>query len=191
MSDLLFVTHPEVVVDPETPVDRWRLSDRGVARMRAFVASPEADGIREVWASGETKAIEAAGLLAARFGLPVNVDPELGENDRTATGFLPPPEFERTADAFFANPAESIRGWETAAAAQARIVRAVGRILERPRPDGHIAVVAHGAVGTLLLCALLERPITRELDQPFQGHVWRFDPETGEVRHAWRPIAPR
>ena len=55
----LFVTHPDVVVDPEVPVSRWRLSDRGVARMRAFVASPTIEGVREVWASTETKAIAA------------------------------------------------------------------------------------------------------------------------------------
>jgi len=69
--------------DPDVQVSRWRLSDRRVARMRAFVASPMVDGVREVWASTETKAIEAAGLLAARFGLAVNVHPELGGNDST------------------------------------------------------------------------------------------------------------
>jgi len=100
-----------VVVDPDVPVS---LSDRGVARMRAFVASSVIEDVGEVWASTETKAIEAAGLLAARFGLAVNVHPDLGENDRTSTGFLPPNEFELVASAFFARPSESIRGWETA-----------------------------------------------------------------------------
>jgi hypothetical protein len=56
---VLFVTHPDVVVDPDVPVSRWRLSDWGVARMRVFVASPMIEGVREVWASTETKAIEA------------------------------------------------------------------------------------------------------------------------------------
>ena len=100
----LFITHPEVVVDPHVPVTRWRLSDKGVARMRTFVASPVVERVGAVWASSETKAIEAAGLLAARLGLPVNVNPELGENDRTATGYLPPDEFEVVADAFFERP---------------------------------------------------------------------------------------
>jgi len=187
----LFITHPEVVVDTRAPVTRWRLSDLGVARMRTFVASEAVDGVREVWASTETKAIEAAGLLAARLGLPVNVHPELGENDRTSTGFLPPAEFEVMADAFFARPSESIRGWETAAAAQARISRATGAILARASASGDIAIISHGAIGTLLMCAMLGRPICRDLDQPFQGHFWRFDPDTGSVLHQWRPIAPR
>src|SRR5947209_19574129 len=121
----LFITHPEVVVDPATPVTRWQLSEPGIRRMRAFVASPVAKEVREVWASTEAKAIEAAGLLAARLGVSVNVEPDLGENDRTATGFLPPAEFEAVADAFFAKPSQSVRGWETAMAAQARISRCV------------------------------------------------------------------
>lgn len=36
------------------------------------------------------------------------------ENDRSSTGFLPPEEFEVVADAFFAQPGVSVRGWETA-----------------------------------------------------------------------------
>lgn len=191
MSDVLFITHPEVVVDPATPIERWGLSARGVERMRVFAASADVEGVCEVWASGETKASEAAALLGERLGLTVRVDSELGENDRSATGFLPPDEFERTADAFFARPEESVRGWETAAAAQARIERAVERILAQRSGEGDVAIVAHGAVGTLLLCATLGRPITRDLDQPFQGHFWRFDAGTMEVRHPWRPIAPR
>jgi broad specificity phosphatase PhoE len=187
---VLFVTHPDVVVDPDVPVSRWRLSDRGVARMRAFVASPIIEGVREVWASTETKAIEAAGLLAARFGVAVNVHPELGENDRTSTGFLPPNEFELVASSFFARPSESVRGWETAVAAQARISRAVDEILGQRKTTADVAILGHGAVGTLLMCAMLRRSISRDLDQPFQGHFWSFDPNTRRVLHSWKQIAP-
>ena len=188
---VLFITHPDVAIEPQVPAPRWRLSDRGVARMRAFVASPAVEQVGEVWASRETKAIEAAGLLAARFGLAVNVHPGLGENDRTATGFLPPEEFETVATAFFARPTESIRGWETAAAAQARIVGTVQSILDARTGAGDLAIVAHGGVGTLLLCALLGRAISRDHDQPFQGHYWSFDPQSRRVLHPWKPIAPR
>jgi broad specificity phosphatase PhoE len=187
----LYVTHPDVVVDPDVPVARWRLSDRGIQRMRTFVASDVVQGVREVWASTEAKAIEAAGLLAARLGVGVNVHPDLGENDRTSTGFLPPAEFEAVANAFFNHPSESAQGWETADAAQARIARTVELILDQRRTDGDIAFVAHGAVGALLLGAMLGETISRKLDQPFQGHFWSFDPDTRAVLHKWRAIAPR
>ena len=77
-----------------------------------------------VWASTECKAIEAAGLMAGRHGLPVRVHPGLDENDRGTTGYLPPDRFQAAADAFFAQPAVSFQGWERAVDAQARVVAA-------------------------------------------------------------------
>lgn len=184
----LFISHPEVIVDPDVPVPRWRLSDRGIQRMRAFAAAPEVQSLTAVWASHETKAIEAAGLLTGYSGLPVGVHEGLHENDRSATGFLPPPEFERTADAFFAHPEESVRGWERAVDAQARVALAVDELLDRS-PEGPVAFVAHGGIGTLLLCRYI--PISRAADQPFQGHDWAFERATRRVLHPWRSIAPR
>jgi broad specificity phosphatase PhoE len=70
---------------------------------------------------------------------------DLGENDRSATGYLPKQEFEATADAFYARPQESVRGWERAADAQARIVRAVDQIVSQTPAEGDVAIVGHGA----------------------------------------------
>jgi broad specificity phosphatase PhoE len=185
---LLFITHPEVVVDPAVPVPKWGLSEQGRARMAAFAASDVAAGVGAVWTSGETKAMEAGAILAARHGLTPQVDEALHENDRTATGFLPPAEFEQVADAFFAEPQQSVRGWERAADAQARVVAAVERILGKAQA-ANVAVVAHGAVGTLALCHYLGVPIARSYDQPFQGHYWTL--QDGRALHRWTPIAPR
>ena len=158
--------------------------------MRAFAALPDLSALSAVWASAETKAIEAAGILAGHFGLPVAVHPGLHENDRSATGFLPPSEFEAMADAFFARPEENVRGWERAVDAQARVAAAVDHILQ-DFSGGSIAIIAHGGVGTLLLCKYLGVPINRGADQPFQGHFWAFEVATRRVFHSWRPIAPR
>jgi broad specificity phosphatase PhoE len=185
---LFFITHPEVVVDPTVPVPKWGLSDKGRARMAAFAASDTVANVTAVWSSAETKAVEAAALLAARLGLTPAVDEALHENDRTATGFLPPDEFEKVADAFFAAPHASIRGWERAADAQARIVAAVERCLAAS-PAGDVAIVAHGGVGTLALCHYLGVPIDRSYDQPFQGNYWTL--EDGKALHRWRSIAER
>ncbi len=172
MARLIFVTHPEVIVEPERPVPRWRLSGPGIERMRVFAASPVVAEVGAVWSSTETKAIEAAGILAGALGLGVRVSARLGENDRSATGYLPPAEFEALADRFFAEPETSVRGWERAVDAQARVQVAVAEIVAG-HGEGDLAIVAHGAVGTLLLCALSGVPISRSRDQPFQGHFWR------------------
>ena len=178
---LVFVTHPEVAIDPSVPVPRWHLKDSGIAKLRRFAASGVLEGVSAVWASTECKAIETAGILAGALGLGVSVREDLGENDRSAPGFLPPAEFERMADAFFANPAESVRGWERAADAQARIVAAVRAVLAEQNGGGDVLVAAHGAVGALLRGHLMGAPISRALDQAAPGcwfavelPVWRL-----------------
>lgn len=189
-STLFFITHPEVIVDPDAPVERWHLSAVGVDRMRRFASSPAVARVRAVWASGETKALEAAEILAAALGLETQVSGALGENDRRTTGFLPPDEFEQVADRFFAEPHASVRGWERAVDAQARIGRAVAAIVAG-HGAGDLAIVAHGAVGTLLYCALTGNPIDRSFDQPGQGHFWTATLPDLRVEAGWAPIAPR
>lgn len=187
MGSLFFVTHPEVVIDPAVPVPRWHLSDRGIARMRAFGASALLADVTSISSSAETKAIEAAGILAGALVLPLAIEPDLHENDRSATGYLPLPEFERVADAFFARPHESVRGWERAVDAQTRVAAAVERVLHAA-PAGDVAIVAHGAVGALFLCRALGVAISREHDQPAPGSFYRVDRATGAVLAGWAPI---
>ncbi|AXE64248.1 phosphoglycerate mutase family protein [Hyphomonas polymorpha PS728] len=189
MPSLFFITHPEVLLDPAVPVERWHLSPKGAGRMQAFAASEIMSRVKTIWASGETKAVEAAAILGRHRDVPVQTDEALGENNRQATGFLPPAEFERVADAFFLNPEESIRGWERAIDAQARILKAFKAITRHP-PAGDVAIISHGAVGTLLYCALTAQPISRQHDQPFQGNYWRADFPGLKPATGWTPIAP-
>jgi broad specificity phosphatase PhoE len=130
-------------------------------------------------------------MLAGHLGLPVAALAELGENDRSATGYLPRAEFEAVADRFFAQPDTRVRGWECAADAQRRIVTAVGRVLAVSAGcGGDIAIISHGAVGTLLLCHLSGAAIARRHDQPPNngGNYFAYEAETGALRHGWRPI---
>ena len=188
MSRVLFVTHPEVHVDPAVPVPDWELTPRGRDAMRLFAEGPEVRGVRCVWSSRERKAADAAAILADRLGLPVSTLEQLAENDRSSTGYLPPELFEPAVQAFFREPLLSHRGWETAAAAQERIADALETVLARSPAEGDVAIVAHGGVGTLLLCQLKGTAIHRAEDQPGQGHWFAFDRETRRVLHGWRPL---
>jgi broad specificity phosphatase PhoE len=172
----LYVTHPQVLMDPAVPVPRWGLSPTGRERALAFAAHPLLRGVSRIISSDERKALELAGILAAANGAVVSVDPQCGENDRTATGFVPPDRFERLADAFFAYPEDSVEGWETARAAQARIVAAIERALAAHELTDSIVFAGHGAVGTLLKCHLDGRVIARSEDQRGIG-----DPGGGNV----------
>lgn len=184
-----FITHPDVLIDPGVPVPDWGLAPRGVARMGHLAAQPWLRGVGSLFSSGERKARQGADILGAALGLPVTVIDGLHENDRSATGFLPPPEFEAVADAFFASPEISVRGWERAIDAQTRVVAAMEQVMAQA-PSGSIAVVAHGAVGALYLCHLKGCAINRSEDQPPTrgGNCFTFDRDSRRLIQGWRSI---
>ena len=192
MPAVFFVTHPDVAIDPSVPVPDWPLNERGRARMRAMTAHPWAKGVCHIFASGERKARDGAQMLADGLGLSrYSVVDGLAENDRSATGYLPKQEFEATVDAFFAHPQTSVRGWEPAVDAQARIIRAVEQIMSQAFGNGDLGIVGHGGTGTLLYCHLAGLPIDRCYDQPATngGNWFAFDRASRKLLHTgWRSI---
>lgn len=190
MGHLIFVSHPQVVVDPEVPVTQWSLSHEGKQALQSFLQKNIWPVPEMVWCSDETKAQQTAESLAQYFACPFETHAALGENDRSATGFLPVAEFEQVADCFFAQPEESIRGWEKAIDAQARICEAVAALLLKASRSGYkkTAIAGHGATGTLLYCALAGLQISRQYDQPSQGHYWCYDLDKQQMLHGWRSI---
>jgi len=190
MTLVHFITHPEVVIDPAVPITDWPLSTEGLRRMRLALHQPWVRNVQSVFCSDERKARDAADILSHHLGVTGTIIAALGENDRSATGYLPKPEFEAVADAFFAHPEQSVRGWERAADAQRRIVGAVHHAIASAKVDGDIAIVAHGGVGALLLCHLKQVPISRTEDQPgvSGGNVFVFERVSFRLRSGWRPI---
>ena len=189
MTRIYFISHPEVVIDPASPVPSWNLSERGLERMHFFASQPELRSITSIWSSTETKAIEAAEILAGVLRIVPSTDDRFSEIDRSSTGFLPPDQHEMVADQFFSTPDKSIRGWERAIDVQQRIVDGFKAVKPAP-PSGDIAIVGHGGAGTLLLCFLAGLPISRQYDQPYQGHYWCYSCQHNAVVHLWKPIAP-
>ena len=159
---IYFVTHPEVVIDPAVPVPQWPLSEIGRARMEAFAG--KLVRVDAIYTSTERKALDGGEIVARRFALTPRSDPRLGENGRESTGYIAPPEFWEVVAQFFARSHESVRGWERAVDAQARIVTAVGEIAARER--GETIIVSHGGVGRLLMAHVQGVEIGRDAAPP-------------------------
>ncbi|MBM3606027.1 MAG: histidine phosphatase family protein [Alphaproteobacteria bacterium] len=185
-----YLTHPQVLIEPLKDVRTWSLNLVGSERVSALAAQlGSLSGTRRVVSSDETKALETAFPLAVTLGVELEVRPRMHENDRSATGFLPPEEFEAVADRFFAEPARSVRGWETAEDAQRRIMAEVDACLAGPQ-EGDVLFVGHGGVGTLLFCALSGIRIDRRFDQgPRGGGCWfEFDFQGRRPPQGWQPM---
>lgn len=184
-----YLTHPQVEIDPKIPVPQWSLSAKGRERIGAILSRDWVRSIARVVASDERKAIETAEAIAGTIGAKVETETDMGENDRSSTGFLDPSSFEAAADRFFAEPEESWNGWERAVDAAARIEAAVARVLDGHPADRPILLAGHGAVGTLLKCRLGKRAISRAEDQPHGGgNVFAFRLADRSLICDWTPM---
>lgn len=192
MAIVYFVTHPEVIVDPQVPVPDWGLSPVGWKRVEAFCQRPELAGVTDVFTSDERKAMDCAAAFQRARGLPFTTHEDLRENDRSATGYVAPPRFWEIVDQFFGEPDTSILGWETARDAQARIKAGVTACTAARRGTGDLVIFAHGGVGTLLLSDLSGEPISRRHGQPIAGGgcYFAFDMTSRALHHGWRDIVP-
>jgi broad specificity phosphatase PhoE len=190
MPRIIFLTHPEVVIDPDVPVPEWPLSETGRARMAAFSRMLKGQGVTSVWASTERKAMDGAEIAATALGVPVRTDAGLGENGRESTGYIAPPEFWEVVEQFFAKPHESIRGWERAIDAQSRIVAAVRTVAREDRTDGDVLIVSHGGVGALLTAHVQKVEIGQESrpSHPGGGCFIILDKDSLAMLHDWRAI---
>jgi broad specificity phosphatase PhoE len=198
MTLAYFITHPDVMVDPEIPITQWPLSDVGRQRMRGVLDHAWVSTLSHVFCSEEQKARDGADIMKAALGMPVALIADLGENDRSTTGFLPPAEFWEVVEQFFDEPDSSVRGWERASDAQARVADAVKEALARTRAEEPVAFVAHGGVGSLLLCHLKGVPISRLEEQPGPpagsapgtggGYYFTFDRSSLAVQQDWQRI---
>lgn len=186
---VLFLTHADVVIDPDVKVPDWPLNDIGCARHARFARDTALADVTTLFCSAERKATDAAEITGTALGLTPQIKPELGENDRSATGYLPKDQFEKVADRFFAEPDTSVMGWERATDAQTRIVKAVKDALAEVIASGNTLFIGHGGTAALLRCHLLKMPISRIEDQPGNGGCWfSFGSDLQGPPSAWRVI---
>lgn len=190
MPRIYFLTHPQVVIDPAVPVPRWPLSEVGRRRAHLFADRLTDGAVTAVWSSSERKALDGGAIIAGRLGVQHRIDPELGENDRSATGYIAPPEFWEVVAAFLGKPDESVRGWETARHAQRRIVTALHRLARDEPTRGDIVVVSHGGVGELLMAHLQGVEIgAQDRPQHAGGGCWiEIDRASFDVLAGWTNI---
>lgn len=93
------------------------------------------------------------------------------------------------ANAFFGQPDKKVEGWESANAAQARIVQAVDAHVSNHQSET-ILFVGHGAVGTLLKCHIGQFAISRAQDQGNKGakgggNIFAFDWTARQLISDW------
>lgn len=172
MGAVILVKHAAPVLKPDTPSDRWVLSEAGQESCQWLARDLRGQGVRRLYASLEPKALETAARVAIELGLEVCPRADLRENDRTGLGFGSAAEIELAIARFFAEPDALVMGRETARAARARFS---AELLAIAAENGDVpaAVVSHGVVITLFLAE-------RALLPAFE--LWKQLPLAGWIR---------
>ena len=188
MKKIVYITHPSTNIDPLIPADQWTISDEGERQIANLAQNPFWKNIETIYSSTEPKARYSAQILNDRivhlkFPMPSGIE-DLVEINRNSTGFLKPPEFRNAMDEFYLHPDKSFKGWETANGAVSRTMNIISRIME-DNINKNVAIVGHGAVGTLLVCALKKVTFSSREEPRIQGSWIAIDWNKQTVLSDW------
>ena len=172
---LYLIRHSAVAPDSDLPGPQWRLSKEGREAADALAREPFWDELHGIHTSNELKAVATAQRIAAPNALPIKIERDLREVEgRTwvESGYA-----DLVRDYLAGDPPD---GWESTAAARARMRACIDGIVER-HTDANVGIVSHGIVLTLYLADVLSLDANAAID------LWKnirfpdvaiFDPET-------------
>ena len=155
-TTIYFLRHGKTAVNPNTPISQWILSEEGLRQAATVTDNLNFQDVDVIVASGEEKAFQTVKALAEKLGKEVVRIHELGELDRDKGGHMGMEEYERTTQACFVHPTESIRNWETAEHALNRFSDAVERI-KAEYTDKKVLICGHGHTFNLYFAKLLDQ----------------------------------
>lgn len=188
MTKLIFITHPSVVISPNVPADEWSLSEKGIEETNRLLEKSFWKEVGAVYASTEPKAFAVAEMVREKFGLPYTEVGAIKEIDRSATGFLPYDEYMEVIEEFYRNPQVNVRGWESAEHARQRMKTAISDLMNAHQGE-IVAVIGHGASGTLLACEVQGIPSTFEQDPKQTGCFMEIDWDKQNILSPWQTYA--
>ncbi|MBO4401675.1 MAG: histidine phosphatase family protein [Selenomonadaceae bacterium] len=144
------------------------LSPTGIEQAKILAKFCPFEKVDAVYSSDLKRAKVTAEILAEKFGLSVELVPELREvsfGDWEGNNFKNLQETEpENVEKFFQRPDElRISNGETFAEMQARAMAGLKKIIAAHASDenSQIIVAAHGAVNRAILCSILEIPIRK------------------------------
>ena len=166
MKKVYLITHPDVIIDPAVPIPQWPLSPLGKQRMQKLLLQPWVHSVGSIYSSTEQKAVDGAEILAHDLSLAPTQMLELGEIDRSSTGYLPYSEHMAIVDQFFAHPTKASRAGRAPPMPNSAS-SAPSKPSSTPTRRKRISQSSRMAVWLPSTCATSSpRPITQQAAQP-------------------------
>lgn len=186
MTKLIYITHPEVEIDHEIPIDQWKISDKGMGSISRLLELNIGDKVTKVYTSQEYKAYVVAEKLAEKYNVEFEKIAELGEADRSSTGTISPPEeYMKVVMSAYDNLALGVRGWESHLEMMLRNAKII-ETLRREHKGESIIIVGHGGAGTTVKC-FVKRVLPSFAEDPQKtGCYFIADLDKWEILEDWK-----
>jgi broad specificity phosphatase PhoE len=163
MTRLHLIRHGRPLVDAHASPSTWRLAvdDEPFVTLAASSGFPRSAR----WVSSdEPKAVDTARRLRSLLDLPADdIDPTASLREMRRPAVLPDEAaFRRAVVRSLRNPGEpAAPGWETGASVRERVRAEVVRRCTEQTRDGcaDVVLVGHGTAWSLLVAAILDRPV--------------------------------
>lgn len=151
MAKLIYITHPQVEINANTPIDQWEISKEGYKAIERLLLLDFWQEVKQVYSSEEKKAKTVAEIVSKKFSLTYQSYKEFNELDRSSTGLLPFEEYMQAVQFTYENPKKSYKGWETLESSYYRNTKKLKKIISN-NPRQTLALIGHGSAGTLIKC---------------------------------------
>jgi len=184
MTKLIYISHPSVNIDQKIPVDQWTLSDKGLYEVQNLLEKELWKEVDVIYSSKETKASTVAKMAANKFSIVHFEEKDLGETDRSSTGFIQSEEYMNVVQEAYANIETGTRGWES----HNHMMERNGKVLDKIKElhfNKTIAVVGHGGAGTTIKCYIKRIAPSFHEDPKKTGCYFIADLDNGDILQDW------
>ncbi|MGR9344016.1 histidine phosphatase family protein [Rhizobium leguminosarum] len=153
-SRIVLVRHGLPSIEGDIPSIDWSLSAPGKAAAIELAKYLSGFRVKEIRSSPEKKALQTAALIADRLALPICLDSDLREHDRSKVGYIARTDFEAGITRLLEHPHQLTFGDESADAVFTRMDQAVARA-RKARPSGDLMIVTHGTAMSIYAARVL------------------------------------
>jgi len=183
---LYLITHAHTHARPDQDATLWHLSEQGQTQAEALSRQPFWPQVDYVVVSAEPKTLLTLQPILAHRNLPVVRDARFNELVRGGWDA----GYTAHVAATFANPEQSVDGWEAAATALARFRAGIDN-LTATTPGAIIALVGHGLTFSLYRAFLLgqEQVHLDDWRKLSFAAVAQVDPTTDTLLTDFTPVA--
>ena len=179
LKNIIIIRHFKPKIDKNIPVADWTLDEKGINDMNELLKKFNFENITKIHSSPEKKAMITAKLISKEKNIPLTINENVVEVDRSKAGFIEG-DYKYLAKKYLTN-SKFDYAWEKLSSVQNRAKKLIEE-LEHEKED--IVIVSHGMFLSILLHKYFEKNIIDFWLNLEFGEVIKIDFE--KLKKVWK-----